>query len=99
MNLWICILYAIVFMQEVNIFFFIHYVVNDFLHWVVYVNIVPVLQSKKMILQIFPLHDGQKLQVLRQTWVQSIGKQPLGKDGGSVSQAYLGPVNRETAFR
>ncbi|WAQ98833.1 ANO8-like protein [Mya arenaria] len=38
---------------------------------------VPVLQSKKVVSQVFPLHHRRDLLKLRKTWVQSFGPQPL----------------------
>ncbi|XP_052796169.1 anoctamin-8-like [Mya arenaria] len=40
-------------------------------------SIVPVLQSKKVVSQVFPLHHRRDLLKLRKTWVQSFGPQPL----------------------
>ena len=41
---------------------------------------VPLLESKKIVTQVFPLHDSQPLTELRKSWVRSFcHKQPLGK--------------------
>ena len=56
-------------MQSLSVFHLINVIIFS----------VPKSLSKKVVLQIFPVHDQEALQLLQKTWIQKIWeRQPIG---------------------